>query len=120
MRKAVYCNNNTAQQVNKFLLLLFLLCRIRIKIEGVYKSYIVKNTNTKKYKLSWEHFGEELGESWENEKKRSKKIKEYGYCFHHHGGDHDAYSNVKRMERIPRHKEVDEDLAKSIIKRCKP
>lgn len=26
-----------------------------------------------------------------------KKIKEYGYCFHHHGGDHDAYSNGKRM-----------------------
>lgn len=68
----------------------------------------------------WGRVGRELGESWENEKKRSKKIKEYGYCFHHHGGDHDAYSNGKRMERIPRHKEVDEDLAKSIIKRCKP
>lgn len=65
-----------------------------------------------------------MGKNWERvgkmKKRDLKKIKEYGYCFHHHGGDHDVYSNGKRMERIPRHKEVDEDLAKSIIKRCKP
>lgn len=49
-----------------------------------------------------------------------KKIKEYGYYFCRHGSNHDTYSNGKRLEQIPRHREIDENLSKAIIKRCKP
>jgi mRNA interferase HicA len=47
-----------------------------------------------------------------------KKIQEFGYEFVRHGGNHDVYSNGMRFEMIPRHKEIDEILAKTIIKRC--
>lgn len=38
------------------------------------------------------------------------------YCVRN-GGNHDIYSNGKRMEPIERHKEISEQLAKAIIKR---
>ena len=46
-----------------------------------------------------------------------KKLNELGYSFTRHGGNHDVYSNGIRSEMVPRHKEIDEDLAKSILKR---
>ena len=46
------------------------------------------------------------------------KISKLGYTFLRHGGNHDVYSNGKRTEIIPRHKEINEVLAKAIIKRC--
>jgi len=33
------------------------------------------------------------------------------------GGNHDIYTNGKDIEPIPRHKEIAESLAKTIIKR---
>lgn len=48
-----------------------------------------------------------------------KKIKSYGYYFSHHGHDHDFYTNGKRYEPIPRHREIKESTAKLIIKHCK-
>ena len=47
-----------------------------------------------------------------------KKLKELGYSFVRHGGNHDVYSNGVKSEMLPRHKEIDEDLAKSILRRC--
>ncbi len=40
-----------------------------------------------------------------------------GWQFKRHGGNHDVYTNGKDREAIPRHKEISEQLAKSIIKR---
>jgi mRNA interferase HicA len=48
-----------------------------------------------------------------------KKIEEGGCVFVRHGGNHDWYSNpqTKQSQPIPRHKEINENLAKSIIKK---
>lgn len=40
-----------------------------------------------------------------------------GWKFKRHGGNHDIYVKGSERESIVRHKETDEDLAKSIIKR---
>lgn len=40
-----------------------------------------------------------------------------GWYFKRNGGNHDIYTNGTDCEMIPRHKEVKENLAKSIIKR---
>ena len=46
------------------------------------------------------------------------RIKECGYVLLRHGSCHDLYSNGKRIETIPRHKDINEILARAIIKRC--
>lgn len=40
-----------------------------------------------------------------------------GWEFKRHGGNHDIYIKGPYREVIPRHREMDEDLAKAIIKR---
>lgn len=40
-----------------------------------------------------------------------------GWRLKRHGGDHDIYTNGKDREPVPRHKEIDEMLAKAIIRR---
>ena len=40
-----------------------------------------------------------------------------GWYFLRHGGDHDIYTNGKDKEKIPRHREINERLAKALIKR---
>ena len=40
-----------------------------------------------------------------------------GWYFLRAGGNHDVYTNGKDTELIPRHKEVNENSAKAIIKR---
>ena len=52
--------------------------------------------------------------------KRNKLIKlleKNGWFFKRSGGNHDIYTNGKEQETIPRHNDIDEDLAKTIIKR---
>ena len=46
-----------------------------------------------------------------------KKLEDKGWYFLKHGGNHDIYTNGKEIEPIPRHKEINEQLAKAIIKR---
>lgn len=46
------------------------------------------------------------------------KIEQLGYRFIRSGSNHDVYSNELRIETIPRHNEINENLAKGIIKRC--
>lgn len=44
-----------------------------------------------------------------------KKLKQAGWWLDRHGGNHDIWTNGKVTNQIPRHAEVNEFLAKSII-----
>ncbi|MHC1771873.1 MAG: type II toxin-antitoxin system HicA family toxin [Flexilinea sp.] len=44
-------------------------------------------------------------------------LEKNGWFFKRSGGNHDIYTNGKEQETIPRHNDIDEDLAKTIIKR---
>lgn len=44
-------------------------------------------------------------------------LEEGGFVFERHGGNHDVYVREEEREEIPRHKEINERLAKAILKR---
>ncbi len=46
-----------------------------------------------------------------------KKLEEGGFTFERHGSNHDVYVRGTEREEIPRHKEINERLAKAILKR---
>lgn len=46
-----------------------------------------------------------------------KKLEDAGFVFERHGGNHDIYVKGNVRETIPRHREVNERLAKAILKR---
>ena len=46
-----------------------------------------------------------------------KRLIAAGWWLAREGGKHDIYTNGKRSEPIPRHREINEELAKAIIKR---
>lgn len=46
-----------------------------------------------------------------------KKLENNGWWFLREGSNHVVYTNGKRCEPIPRHRELSEDLAKAIIRR---
>lgn len=46
-----------------------------------------------------------------------KLFKEAGFEFDRHGGEHDVYKRGNDQEEIPRHREINEILAKKLIKR---
>ena len=46
-----------------------------------------------------------------------KRLEAAGFKFKRHGGDHDIYVRGKERESVPRHGDIDEDLAKTIFKR---
>ena len=48
-----------------------------------------------------------------------KKLEDSGFVFERHGSNHDIYTRGEEKEEVPRHKEVNERLAKAIIKRRK-
>jgi mRNA interferase HicA len=48
-----------------------------------------------------------------------KKLSELGWSFLRHGGNHDTWTNGQIQNFIPRHTEISENLAKSIIKKAK-
>jgi mRNA interferase HicA len=45
------------------------------------------------------------------------KLEKAGFVFERHGSNHDIYVRGIEKEEVPRHKEIDERLAKAIIKR---
>jgi len=45
-----------------------------------------------------------------------KKLNKMGYFLLRHGGNHDAWPNGKRKVWIPRHNEISEGTAQSILK----
>ena len=46
-----------------------------------------------------------------------QKLEDAGFVFERHGGNHDIYVKGNVRETIPRHREVNERLAKAILKR---
>ena len=46
-----------------------------------------------------------------------KILEENGYCLLRHGGNHDVYIKDNKMILVLIHKEVNEQLAKSIIRK---
>jgi predicted RNA binding protein YcfA (HicA-like mRNA interferase family) len=48
-----------------------------------------------------------------------KQLKELGWWFSHHGGEHDRWTNGKEQESVPRHNEIREYLAKKILKKAR-
>ncbi len=46
-----------------------------------------------------------------------KLLERGGFVFERHGSNHDVYVRGTEREEIPRHKEINEKLAKAILKR---
>lgn len=46
-----------------------------------------------------------------------RMLEQGGFRFERHGGNHDVYIRGSEREEIPRHKEINEYLAKAILKR---
>ena len=46
-----------------------------------------------------------------------RKLEEVGFKFERHGGNHDIYRRGNDIEQVPRHKEINEKLAKAILKK---
>lgn len=46
-----------------------------------------------------------------------KLLERNGWVFKRHGAGHDIYVRGRDRESVPRHREIDEDLARAIIKR---
>lgn len=46
-----------------------------------------------------------------------KKLEEGGFVFERHGSNHDVYMRGTEREEVPRHKEINEKLAKAVLKR---
>ncbi len=52
-------------------------------------------------------------------KRRSliRKLEASGFEFFRHGGNHDIYRRGNDEEKIPRHREINESLAKAILRK---
>lgn len=46
-----------------------------------------------------------------------KRLEAAGFVFYRHGGNHDIYIRDGKIEQVPRHKEINEQLAKAIIRK---
>nr|WP_288753694.1 type II toxin-antitoxin system HicA family toxin [uncultured Anaerostipes sp.] len=46
-----------------------------------------------------------------------KKLEKAGFEFARHGGNHDIYKRGDDEEKIPRHREINERLAKAILRK---
>ena len=46
-----------------------------------------------------------------------KKLLKVGFRFYGHSGNHDRYRRGNRIETIPRHREINEKLARTILRR---
>ncbi len=47
------------------------------------------------------------------------ELTKFGWWLERHGGCHDVWSNGKEFESVPRHGEINEFLAKKILKKAK-
>ena len=48
-----------------------------------------------------------------------KRLVKAGFQFERHGGDHDIYRRGDDEEAVPRHKEINENLVRHIIRKWK-
>lgn len=46
-----------------------------------------------------------------------KKLEDGGFIFERHGSNHDVYVRGTEREEVPRHKEINEKLAKAVLRR---
>ncbi len=46
-----------------------------------------------------------------------KKLERIGFKFDRHGGNHDIYKRGNEEEQIPRHREINERLARAILRK---
>ena len=46
-----------------------------------------------------------------------KKLEDGGVIFERHGSGHDIYTRGSEQETVPRHNEINEKLAKAILRR---
>lgn len=46
-----------------------------------------------------------------------KKLESAGFTFYRHGGNHDIYIRSEQIVEIPRHKEINEYLARAILRK---
>lgn len=46
-----------------------------------------------------------------------KRLENGGFVFERHGASHDVYVRGSQRETVPRHKEINEILARAILKR---
>ena len=46
-----------------------------------------------------------------------KKLEDAGFELKRHGGNHDVYARGEDEELVPRHKEINERLAKAILRK---
>ena len=46
-----------------------------------------------------------------------KRLEDGGFVFERHGGNHDIYKRGNDEEKIPRHREINERLAKAILRK---
>ncbi len=51
-------------------------------------------------------------------KEFENKLKQLGWWLLRHGGNHDIWSNGERQEPVPRHSEINEKLARSILRKA--
>jgi mRNA interferase HicA len=47
-----------------------------------------------------------------------RRLTDCGWKFVRHGGNHDVWSDGRREEAIPRHREISERLAQTILRRA--
>ena len=52
-----------------------------------------------------------------NRKDLIKRLERNGWFLKRNGGNHDLYTDGKRVEPIPRHSEINERLAQDIVKK---
>ena len=57
------------------------------------------------------------GRKWMKQRELVKKLEAAGFKLERHGGNHDVYVRGEDTEQIPRHKEINEILAKAIIRK---
>lgn len=46
-----------------------------------------------------------------------RRLQSIGFEFSRHGGNHDVYKRGNEEEQIPRHREINEKLARAILKK---
>lgn len=46
-----------------------------------------------------------------------KRLEAAGFQFMRHGADHDIYARGSEQEQVPRHGDINENLAKAVLKR---
>ncbi len=47
-----------------------------------------------------------------------KQLREFGWWFERHGGNHDVWTNGNICEFVPRHADIGEALGKKILKKA--